>query len=189
MKLLPSIAILLASTICTPLCGDLEVTVTERSADSCAGTEYITDYFRDGRPILTKRSSPDAAKNSSLSRSEAFYVWYSIPLEEPNQFRRIPAMMVFLYGDRRMKSATYNNGSFWGSAHFIDTDGDGADDILRLVENPGKDNGNKWQLIDAFTITKTGEVEPMSASELAKEIELHDKETNFSENGGQLTSD
>ena len=98
-------------------------------------------------------------------------------------------MMVFLYGDRRMKSATYNNGSFWGSAHFIDTDGDGADDILRLVENPGKDNGNKWQLIDAFTITKTGEVEPMSASELAKEIELHDKETNFSENGGQLTSD
>jgi hypothetical protein len=78
-----------------------------------------------------------------------------------------------------MKSAGYNNGSYWGSADLIDTDGDGRDDVLRLVDHVDHKNGlEKSRLIDAFIVSPSGEIEPMTPEALSEEVARYNSEGN-----------
>ena len=123
-------------------------------------------------------SSPEKDTKHGFNRTVSFHLYDPTPFKRTDQIRPYCIMSVIVIGNHRTKYFSLSQMSFWGGVSFVDYDGDGRDDVIRIEEAAGKINGNKSRLIEAFTITKKWEIKPMDSESLLKEKVRYEKEMN-----------
>lgn len=142
------------------------------------GALICEDFSRDGRRIMRKEIFQENGFTTTI---------YSIIDPQEQQVLReqgaLPRPLVIFqivfeaYRDGRKIITKQGGGGGDVLVHLVDRDGDGKDDVLRVIRSKVMSKGRMdVTLIEAYDLTTPGKVAPLSAKDFAaekREVDMH----------------
>jgi len=156
-----------------------ELITSKRSEVYPGGKRYFTDYIRDNKLVLTKMTCPAEAKAKGFSRVEAYYTYFTIRPDGSSKPRAFPAASIMIAGNTISKSEGPNSLAHSMTCEWIDENGDGKDEKLRIIEHVNDVNNlTKSRLVEAYFYSPKNGLTPLSAEEILSEQRLYQSEDN-----------